>query len=90
MADSTYSKLSATTSRTNLERRTAKLIAKDLAKVGQTNIQQPPTQPRREGLRGRQYAYSNTEAPRRVVRRDPAATQFKPIPVPRLEGQEGA
>lgn len=89
MVDLTYSKVTATVSMTNFERRNARKMAKELAKNGHTDVQQPPAQPRREGLRGRKFAYSNSEAPRRVVRRDPAATQPKAIPIPRLEGQEG-
>lgn len=89
MVDLTYSRVTATVSMTNFERRVAKKMAKELAQTGHTETERPLTQPRREGLRGRKFAFSNNEAPRLVVRRDPVATQPKPIPIPRLEGQEG-
>jgi hypothetical protein len=90
MVGSSYAKVTATTLMTHYERRRAKQMAKD----ARNGVREPsaalyPTQPRRAGLRGVKYAFSNNEAPRRVVPRAPEATQPRTIPIPCLEGQEG-
>jgi hypothetical protein len=75
---------------TNHDWHVAKKVIKDTAKgVHAPKPRPPPTQPCREGLWGVKYAFSNTEAPRLVVPRDPGATQPKTVAIPRLEGQEG-
>lgn len=89
MAASSFAKVTATTSMTNHERRSARKRAKD-ASNGIVAPTSAPTAPRRPGLRGVQYAFSDKEPPRRVVRRPAEATQLKQIPVPRLKEHERA
>lgn len=90
MVESTFSKVTATTSMTNYERRNARKRAQ-AARKGATQPAPDPasTKPRREGLRGVRLAFFHDEPPRRVVPRTVSTSRPQHIPIPRLKGQEG-
>lgn len=90
MPPSSFAKVTATTLMTNYDRRMGKKRAKLIAKgVHGPDPEPAPTQPRREGLRGKKLAFFPDKPPQLVVPRNPQAAQPNTTAIPGPEGQEG-
>jgi hypothetical protein len=88
--DQTYARLTQTTSMSFADRHEARRRSRKLAKGNTIDLRpapEPPIAPRREGLRGKRYAFPKDGAPMLIVPHKVTSTAR--IPVDRLPGHEG-